>query len=89
MTWRITYKKSVKKDLKQISPEMKRVIKQAIEEKLCVNPVRFGIPLRGTLKGYFKFRISDYRIIYTADETAITVHVIKIGHRREVYKTRS
>ena len=85
MTWRITYKKSVKKDVKQILPEMKSLIKRAIEEKLCVDPVKFGVPLRGTLKGYMKLRVGDYRIIYTVEEATVTVHVIKIGHRREVY----
>jgi len=84
--WRIRYKKSVKKDLKLISEENKYLIKRAIEEKLLVDPVKFGLPLRKTLKVYMKLRVGDYRVIYSIEKQTITVFVIKIGHRREVYK---
>jgi len=84
--WKISYKKSVKKDLKNISEENKYFIKRAIEEKLKTNPLKFGLPLRKTLKGYMKLRIGDYRVIFSMHKKIVTVHVIKIGHRREVYK---
>ncbi len=86
VSWKITYKESVKKDLKKISKDIKYIIKRAIEEKLMVDPVKFGLPLRRNLKGYMKLRVGDYRIIYSVDKEIITVHVIKIGHRREVYE---
>ena len=87
MKWEVTYKKSVKKDLKRISPDMRALIRQAIEDKLMTDPVKYGIPLRRSLKGYMKLRLGDYRIIYTIDKAVVTVHVIKIGHRKEVYKS--
>ena len=83
--WNIVYKKSVQKDLKGISKEIQYVIRRTIEEKLMVDPVKFGIPLRRNLKGYQKLRVGDYRIIYSIVRDTVTVHVIKIGHRREVY----
>ena len=84
--WKIIYKKSVTKDLKNISKENQYLIKRAIEEKLLVDPVKFGLPLRRTLKGYMKLRVGDYRIMYSISRKTITVCVIKVGHRREVYK---
>jgi mRNA interferase RelE/StbE len=48
--------------------------------------VRFGLPLRRNLKGLMKLRVGDYRIIYSIEKQTVTVHVIKIGHRREVYE---
>jgi len=88
LSWKVTYKESVKKDLKKISPNIKYIIKRAIEEKLMSDPVRFGLPLRNNLKGLFKLRIGDYRIIYSISKKIVTVHVIKIGHRKEVYKPK-
>ncbi|HLE12046.1 MAG TPA: type II toxin-antitoxin system RelE/ParE family toxin [Bacteriovoracaceae bacterium] len=85
MSWKITYKKSVKKDLKSISKDIQYIIKRAIEEKLMIDPIKFGLPLRRNLKGYMKLRVGDYRIIYSIDESIVTVHVIKIGHRKDVY----
>ncbi|RIK28932.1 MAG: type II toxin-antitoxin system mRNA interferase toxin, RelE/StbE family [Anaerolineae bacterium] len=37
-------------------------------------------------KGCFKYRVGDYRIIYRIDHTVVKLTVLKIGHRREVYK---
>lgn len=86
MTWKISYKESTKKDLKKISKDIKYIIRRAIEEKLMVDPVKFGLPLRRNLKGHMKLRVGDYRIIYSINKKNITVHVIKIGNRKDVYK---
>jgi len=71
------------RDLPRISHEIKNRIRKTIEEKLTVVPQEFGVPLRRTLKGYWKLRVGDYRVIYKLEgKTAI---IFKIGHRREVY----
>ena len=43
-------------------------------------------PLSGQLKGLFKLRVGNYRIIYSRDQERriITIHLV--GHRREIYK---
>jgi len=84
--WTIVYKKSVEKDLKKISEENKYLIKRAIEDKLLIDPLKFGLPLRRTLKGYMKLRVGNYRIIYTINRKIVTVCVVKIGHRKDVYQ---
>jgi mRNA interferase RelE/StbE len=43
-------------------------------------------PLSGELKGFYKFRVGDYRVLYTFEKTQLIVHFIR--HRREVYKTK-
>lgn len=86
MTWKVAYKKSVQKDLKKISKDIQYIIRRAIEEKLMTEPLKFGLPLRRNLKGLMKLRVGDYRIIYSVDEKIVTIHVIKIGHRKEIYE---
>jgi len=83
--WKVVYKKSVKKDLKYISADMKKVIKRSIESKLMAEPLHFGKPLRKNLTGLMKLRMRDCRIIYSIDKKEVVVYVIKIGYRKEVY----
>jgi len=42
--------------------------------------------LKGQLADCYRYRVGDYRIIYTIDEVHEIVHVLVIGHRSEVYK---
>jgi mRNA interferase RelE/StbE len=84
--WKVVYKKSIQKDLKGISKDVQYILRRAIEEKLMTDPVKFGLPLRRSLHGFMKLRVGDYRIIYTIEFETVTVHVIKIGHRKSVYE---
>lgn len=42
-------------------------------------------PLAGSLKGTFKFRIGDWRVIYSLGKETVTIRCV--GHRREIYRT--
>ncbi len=49
------------------------------------DPIK-GVKLHGELKNYYKYRIGDYRIVYSFDSKASIVVVVKIEHRQGVYK---
>ena len=70
---------------KSITPDIKMVIKRAIEERLRSNPALFGKPLRGSLRQHYRLRIEDYRVIYRIDFGTNIVTSIAIGHRRTIY----
>ena len=59
------------------------MIKKAIEERLITNPEIYGKPLRRTLKGYWKLRVGEYRIIFKVVEEKI--FIFGIIHRKDVY----
>jgi mRNA interferase RelE/StbE len=42
-------------------------------------------PLRGPLAGYLRYRVGDYRIVYTIDDARNVVTIAMIAHRRSVY----
>jgi len=44
-----------------------------------------GKGLLGNLKGYYSYRIRDYRIIYEIDNEKLHVYIEKIAHRKESY----
>ena len=83
--WKILYVESAVKDIQELDGSVRKIIKKAIEEKLGTDPLKYGLPLRRTLKKFFKLRVGDYRIIYQIEQKEVTVLVVKIGHRREVY----
>jgi mRNA interferase RelE/StbE len=55
---------------------------------LLDNPHRVGKPLTRELDGYHSARRGAYRVIYRIDEKRRTVHVVRIDHRADVYRTR-
>ncbi len=55
---------------------------------LLDNPHQVGKPLTRELRGYHSARRGAYRVIYRIDETARIVHVVRIDHRANVYRTR-
>lgn len=63
--------------------DQKRV--QATFEVLRENPLA-GKQLEGKYKGLRSLRVWPYRILYAVDHRIITVTVVKVGHRKDVYK---
>ena len=84
MAYSLTYHPDVKRtDLPKIDGRNRKIIKKAIEERLTTKPEAYGKPLRRTLKGYWKLRIGDYRVVFKA--SAETVRILGILHRKDVY----
>ena len=54
---------------------------------LLDNPQRLGKPLIEELRGYHSARRGAYRVDYRIDDTARVVHVVRIDHRAEIYRT--
>ncbi len=83
--YRIEYLENVvEDDIPSLSKSDKLRIKRAIEEKLVNDPVRFGKPLQYSLKGARRLRVGDYRVVYVIEKDIVLI--VKIGHRKEVYK---
>jgi mRNA interferase RelE/StbE len=70
-------------DIPRINETLKRRIKKAIEERLSTAPHQYGEPLRKTLKGYWKLRVGDYRVVYKV--VGNEVWILAIINRKDVY----
>ena len=68
----------VRKHIPNLSSSAKALIKQAIEERLMVDPIGFGKPLRYSFKGHRRLRVSDYRIVYRIEYETTTVVIVAI-----------
>jgi len=71
-------------DLPLIDAKTQRRIKSAIETRLMTAPHRYGEPLRKTLKGYWKLRVGDYRIVFKIMDQMI--YILGIIHRKKAYE---
>ncbi|OPY79496.1 MAG: Toxin RelG [Syntrophorhabdus sp. PtaU1.Bin058] len=84
MGYTLSYHPFVKeKDLPKLDNKAKTRIKKAIESKLLVAPEEYGAPLRRTLKGYWKLRVGDYRIVFKVKGNEIII--LAILHRKDIY----
>lgn len=52
---------------------------------IAENPIS-GVKLHGELQNYYKFRVGDYRIVYSFNAKQNKVEVVKIEHRQGVYR---
>ncbi len=43
-------------------------------------------PLKGQLTGAYRYRVGDHRVVYTIDDAAVTVFIITIANRKDVYE---
>lgn len=85
LMYHLQFKKSVKKDLKKIGQNAAKKIIVEIRKKLLTDP-KIGIPLKGKEGVIWKWRIGDYRVIYTFNNKELFVLIIRIAHRKDVYK---
>jgi mRNA interferase RelE/StbE len=83
LAYNIVYKKSVQRDLKKLSKaEANRILDQ-IEKELSEKADTYPV-LKGQFAGLRKYRVGDYRVIYAI--LGEDVLILRIGHRRDVYK---
>ena len=82
--FRITYHPAVgTEDIPALPKTARRQIRRAIEERLMTAPHEYGQPLRKTLKGYWKLRVGEYRVVFRIEENEVIVFAIK--YRKDVY----
>lgn len=74
-------------DLPRIDRRTKDKIRKAIEARLQTAPHEYGKPLRKSLKGYWKLRVGDYRVVFKVVESE--VWILGIQHRKTVYMAAS
>ncbi|OGQ23109.1 MAG: addiction module antitoxin RelB [Deltaproteobacteria bacterium RIFCSPLOWO2_02_FULL_44_10] len=75
----------VEEDIPRLPKSIRVIIKRAIEERLSIDPIGLGKPLRYSLKGHRRLRVGDYRIVYRIDHTKHIVTIVVIKHRKDVY----
>ena len=84
MAYSISIKRSAAKALGKIDWEDQQRIISAIEQ-LGLTPAA-GSVLKGEFSGLRRIRVGNYRVVYEVQDQQLVVLVIRIGHRREIYR---
>jgi len=83
MGFTVIFHPAVKDDAAAIAKDVRERIRSAIDSRLTTEPTLYGKPLRGTLAGYWKLRVGDWRVVYSIRGSEVIIFAIK--HRNRVY----
>ncbi len=84
MRYKIIFAQSAQKELRKIPRLFGLKILRAVEN-LAGNPRPTGCKKLADSNSY-RIRISDYRVIYTIKDKELLIDIVKIAHRKEVYR---
>lgn len=88
MAWTIEVPKSAERTLKKLDRLASRRIRDFVDEQLdgTDDPRRQGKPFQAALDRYWAHRVGDYRLISELRDRVLTILILEIGHRSDVYR---
>lgn len=85
VSYRLEFKSSAERELRKLPRIVVARLSEAIDS-LVVNPFpTHSIKLSGSINAY-RIRVGDYRIVYTVEKRVLLITVIRVRHRKEVYR---
>lgn len=89
MAWRIEFDDKAKKDLAALDKTIAKRITTFLRERVARldDPRSIGEALKGSnLGAFWKYRVGDHRLIASIEDGALRILLVRIGHRRDVYR---
>ena len=83
--YRLEFAPAADRDFRALAEDVRRRLRPRIDA-LAENPRPHGVETLEGEKGLYRIRVGDYRIIYQIRDNALVVLVVRIGHRRDVYR---
>ena len=84
-TYRIEFSPRAERDFRNLPGDIQIRLKPHID-KLAHNPRPRGVEKMAGEESLYRIRIGDYRVVYNIEDDILLILVVKIGHRREVYR---
>ena len=87
MKYSLMYSEKAQKQLNKLDNSMKLKILKYIDQNLfdIDNPKKFGKALRYNLKGFWRYRVENYRIIVKIEESELVILIVQIDKRDKIY----
>jgi mRNA interferase RelE/StbE len=89
MAWSVELSESANRELGKLDPQHKKRILKFLQERVAKlnDPRSIGKALHGSRLGEFwKYRVGDYRLIAKIEDDRLIVLVLRVGHRKEIYR---
>lgn len=83
--YRIEFAPAADRDFRALAEDVRRRLRPRIDA-LAENPRPHGVETLEGEKNLYRIRVGDYRIIYQIRDDVLVVLIVRIGHRREVYR---
>jgi mRNA interferase RelE/StbE len=86
--WRIEITRTAERQIIKLDRPAQRSIQRFLRDRLTPadDPRQWGRPLHGEKRGLWRYRVGDYRLICDIQDEKITVLVLEVGHRKDVYR---
>lgn len=88
MAWQIEIRETAQKEIKKLDKQVQAIILRFLRERVAAadDPRQNGKALKGDLGELWRYRVGDYRIICDIQDDIVTVLVLRVRHRKEVYR---
>ncbi len=89
MAWTIEFDTKAAKEFKKLDKAtQKQLDKFLLKLMKSANPRHIGRALKGSLQSFWRYRVGDYRLICSIEDKIVTILVLRVDHRREIYKNK-
>jgi mRNA interferase RelE/StbE len=87
VTWKIKWSDDACKQLRKLEKKLQQDILNYLSSRIAnaQHPCDFGKPLRHDKYGLWRYRVQDARIICHVYENELSVLVVRVGHRKNIY----
>jgi mRNA interferase RelE/StbE len=88
LVWTIELTRAAERQIKKLDAPAQKSIVRFLRERLksAENPRQWGKPLQGDKRGLWRYRVGDFRLICDIQDDRITVLVLEVAHRKDVYR---
>lgn len=85
--YKVSFSRKAKKQFLKLDRYTRIMIEHWIIKNIqnCEDPFQHGKELKGDLKGIWRYRVGDYRLLAEIHEDELVILVINVGHRRDIY----
>jgi mRNA interferase RelE/StbE len=88
LAWRIEITRTAEKQIKKLDRAAQNSIVIFLRKRLAPasDPRQWGKALQGEKRGLWRYRVGDYRLICDIQGKRITILILELGHRKDVYR---
>ena len=88
MAWKVEIARTAQRQIAKLDRTAQVSILKFLRERVAAtdNPRQFGKPLRGEKRGLWRYRVGDFRLICDIQDERITVLVLELGNRKDIYR---
>jgi mRNA interferase RelE/StbE len=86
LTWQIEFIPKIEKQLRKIPAQDVQKIFDFLKKQVVKNPRAIGKSLKGQLREFWRYRAGNYRILAKIKDNQLIVLIVKVGHRKDVYR---